>query len=332
VFPAASEADSLRAIVADGLKKGFLYLSDADARPEYGSDPRVGLWDDSSTPLQFLKDQTAVRRVAIKNFGERNIRPGEPITLLQERFVPLYFFHRFALNGTSKAIGGMEYSNAVRGDAQQATRPVAYQQQVDALRLMIDALRPEELAIPDTVLTLMAPGATSVTPSVELFQSKTRPAFDELGAAGTLAQMILEMVLQRDRAGRLVEFATRGPGLHLTLGATIDALVAATWDAPAPPAPKLAALQRVTQRALAERLLWLAADSEASQPVRAMAELKIADLRARARSKLGTAKTDDDRALWLSIVADFTRWIDRRELPKFSTPLVAPPGDPFGQP
>ena len=89
-----------------------------------------------------------------KNFGERNIRTGEPITLLQERFVPVYFMHRFALNGTSKAIGGMEYSNAVRGDAQQATRPVGYQQQMDALRAMLDALRPEELAIPDTVLTL----------------------------------------------------------------------------------------------------------------------------------------------------------------------------------
>jgi hypothetical protein len=329
VFPAASEADSLRAIVADGLKKGFLYLSDADARPEYGSDPRVSLWDDNATPLQFLKDQTAVRRVAMRNFGERNIRPGEPIALLQERFVPLYFFHRFALNGTSKAIGGMEYSNAVRGDGEQATRPVAYQQQLDALHLMIDALKPEELAIPDTVLTLMAPGATNVTPPVELFGSKTRPAFDELGAVGTLSQMILEMILQRDRAGRLVEFATRGAGPHLTLGATIDALVAATWDATAPATPKLAAIQRVTQRALAERLIWLAADSEAAQPVRAMAELKLVDLRARARQKLSAARTDDDRALWLSIVSDFTGWIERRQLPKFSTPLVAPPGDPF---
>ena len=92
---------------------------------------------------------------------------------------------------------------------------------------MLDALAPAELAIPDTVLTLMAPGATNVTPSVELFASRTRPAFDELGAARTLAQMIIDMVLQRDRAARLVEFATRGSGQHLTLGGTIDALVRA---------------------------------------------------------------------------------------------------------
>ena len=332
VFPPASEADSLARIVKDGLSKGYLFLSDADARPEYGSDPRVSLWDDASTPLEFLATQSAVRRVAIKNFGERNIRAGEPVALLQERFVPVYFMHRFALNGTSKAIGGMEYSNAVSGDAQQATRPVPYQQQMAALRSMLAALEPSELAIPDTVLTLMAPGATSVTPAVELFGSRTRPAFDELSAAQTLAQMVVDMVLQRDRAARLVEFATRGNGPHLTLGGTIDALVGATWEARAAATPKLAALQRVTQRVVADKLLMLAADSEASPQVRAMAELKIADLRARARARQAAARSDDERAHWLSIVNDFTRWIDKRELPKLSPALVAPPGDPFGLP
>ncbi|MGE5730705.1 MAG: zinc-dependent metalloprotease [Gemmatimonas sp.] len=331
-FTSATEPDSLRAIVGDGLKKGYLYLSDADARPEYGSDPRVNLWDDAATPLDFLKAQTSVRRVAIAQFGERNIRPGEPIALLQERFVPVYFFHRFALNGTSKAIGGMEYSNAVRGDAQQATRAVPYQQQVDALRLMLDALRPEELAIPDTVLTLMAPGANAVTPTVELFGSRTRPAFDELGAARSLAQMIVDMILQRDRAARLVEFATRGDGPHLTLAATIDRLSAATWEAPAPVSAKLAALQRVTQRAVIEKLLTLAADADAATEVRAMAELKIADMRTRARAKQASARTDEARAHWLSIVNDCTRWIEKRELPKLSPSLIAPPGDPFGSP
>lgn len=329
----AGEADSLRAIVADGLKKGYLYLSDADARPEYGSDPRVSLWDDGATPLEFLKAQTDVRRVAMSRFGERNIRPGEPITLLQERFVPVYFMHRFALNGTSKTIGGMEYSNAVRGDGQQATRPVPYARQIEALKAMIAALRPEELAIPDTVLTLMAPNATTVSPSVELFGSRTRPAFDELGAAQTLSQMILDMIFERDRAARLVEFATRGAGPHLTLGATIDAVVGATWDGARPASAKLAALQRVTQRAVADRLLLLAADSEASPEVRAMAELKIRDLARRAKARQTSARTDDEQAHWLAIVDDLNRWIDKRELSKATLQAIAaPPGDPFGVP
>jgi hypothetical protein len=329
VFPVASERDSLRAIVADGLRRGYLFLSDADARPEYGSDPRVNLWDDAASAFDFLKAETSVRRVAMSAFGERNIRDGEPINLLQERFAALYFMHRFALNALSKTIGGMEYSNAVRGDGQQATRPIPYQQQANALGDMVAALRPTELAIPDTVLSLMSPNATAVTPFVELFGSRTRPAFDELGAGQTLAQMIVDMILQRDRAARLVQFATRGSGPHLTLGATIDALVNATWNGSAA-TPKLAALQRVTQRVVTEKLLYLAADSDAAPEVRAMAALKIGDLRNRARGKLAAAKDDDERAHWLSIVNECTRWIEKGELPKLTRSLVAPPGDPFG--
>jgi hypothetical protein len=329
VFTEASERDSLRAIVADGLRRGYLFLSDADARPEYGSDPRVNLWDDAASAVDFLKAETSVRRVAMSAFGERNIRAGEPINLLQERFAALYFMHRFALNALSKTIGGMEYSNAVRGDGQQATRAIPYQRQANALGDMVAALRPAELAIPDTVLTLMSPNATAVTPFVELFGSRTRPAFDELGAGQTLAQMIVDMILQRDRAARLVQFATRGSGPHLTLGATIDALVNATWNGSAA-TPKLAALQRVTQRVVTEKLLYLAADSDAAPEVRAMAALKVGDLRNRARGKLAAAKDDDERAHWLSIVNECTRWIDKGELPKLTRSLVAPPGDPFG--
>ena len=329
VFPAASEPDSLRAIVADGLRRGYLFLSDADARPEYGSDPRVNLWDDASSAFDFLKAETSVRRVAMSKFGDRNIRAGEPINLLQERFAALYFMHRFALNALSKTIGGMEYSNAVRGDGQQATRPIPYQEQANALRDMLAALKPEELAIPDTVLSLMSPNANAVTPFVELFGSRTRPAFDELGAAQTMAQMVVDMILQRDRAERLVQFATRGSGSHLTLAATIDALVGSTWNGAAA-TPKLAAIQRVTQRVVTEKLLYLAADSDAAPEVRAMAAFKVGDLRNRARTKLAAARDDDERAHWLSIANDCTRWIEKGELPKLTRSLVAPPGDPFG--
>jgi hypothetical protein len=328
IFPAATEADSLRAIVADGLKRGYLFLSDADARPEYGSDPRVSLWDDRESAMSFLENQMAVRRVALDRFGERNIRVGDPITLLQERLAPVYFMHRFALNGLTKTIGGMEYANAVRGDGQQVTHPIAAAQQRAALTLLLSALAPKELAIPDTALTLMAPGATNVTPPVELFGSRTRPAFDELGAARTLAQMVVDGILQRDRDARLVQFAAHGSGF--TLGNVIDALVNATWRAPTAATPKLTALQRVTQRAVVDRLLLLAADSEAAPEVRAMADLKLTELRpsAVAWSK-GVGRSEEERAHWLAIATDVGQWIDKRQLPALTRALVAPPGDPF---
>jgi hypothetical protein len=91
-------------------------------------------------------------------------------------------------------------------------------------------------------------------------------------------------------------------------------------------------LQRVTQRVLADKLLTLAADSDAAPEVRAMAELKIADLRIKARSRQAAAHADDERAHWLSIVTDFNRWTEKHELPKGLPSLIAPPGDPFGMP
>jgi hypothetical protein len=337
IFPVATERDSLAAIVAEGLRKGYLYLSDGDARPENASDPRTNLWDDAESPFLFLQHQTGVRRVALSRFGLRNIRVGEPVATLQERLVPLYFWHRFALNGVTKTIGGMTYQNALRGDGQTATNPIAGAQQRQALSTLLAELQPAELAIPDTVLSLLGPRPSgydgpvnnSNSPVGELFRGRTDPAFDEISAARTLSQMIVDGILQRERAGRLVAFAGRGRNM-LTLGETIDSLVAATWqkrDADA--SVKMAALRRVSQRAVADRLMLLAADVEALPEVRAVAEYEIARLRPVAVSSAASGDLMN-RAHWSSIAGDFARWIDRRELPKPSPALVAPPGDPFG--
>ena len=82
-------------------------------------------------------------------------------------------------------------------------------------------------------------------------------------------------------------------------------------------------------RALADRLLALAADSQAAPEVRAMADYKIARLRDLARQRARTGP-DAARAHWEAVAGDLTRWIERRELPQPTPALPAPPGDPFG--
>jgi hypothetical protein len=327
IFPPGSETDSLRAIVEDGLRRGLLFLSDADARPDFASDPRANLWDDASTPAEFLRREMAARRLAMSRFGERNIRVGEPVALLQERFVPLYLMHRFALNSLTKTIGGMEYANAIRGDQVQATHPIEAATQRSALATLISALGPRELAIPDTVLALLGPRPFSYQPYVELFSSRTRPAFDELGAARTLAQLIVDGILQRERAARVVAFQTRMLN-PLTLGEVVDALTS-DWSAPRLASPKLDALRRVAQRAVVDRMLLLAADKEAAPEVRSLIELKMNSLRARSRA-LSSSGDEERRAHWASIAADLNRWLERKELPSPTPALRAPPGDPFG--
>ena len=245
VFPPASEADSLKAIVADGLRRGFLYLSDGDARPDNAADPRTNLWDDAGTASEFLRRQTDVRRVAMSRFGMRSVRDGEPLAILQDRFPLLYFFHRFALNAVTKTLGGLEYANPVKGDGQQATRVISAARQRDAMRQLLAALDPAELAIPDSLLTLFAPRLDA---NVELIGSRTDPAFDELGAARTLAQMIVDGVLQRERAARMVQYSARMAN-GFSLQEAIRSLVAGTWNAPVSPQGKLAAIQPVDREA-----------------------------------------------------------------------------------
>jgi hypothetical protein len=327
IFPAATEADSLRAIMAEGLKKGYLYLTDQDARPDYSSDPRTNLWDDAATADLFLQRQMDVRRVAMKEFGLRNIREGEPVALLQDRFVPVYFLHRFGISAVARTLGGMEYSFAVRGDGEAATKMIDPARQRAALKMLTGALAPAELAIPDSVLRLMSPAPPGYGGGVEIFQSRTRPAFDELGAARTLAQMIIDASLQRDRAARLVEFAAHQTN-PLTLSEVIDALAAATLNKSAT-AAKDEAILKVSRRALIDRMILLAADTVAQTEVRAIAEFKLVAWRAAAKQR-AMAGSVENRAHWAAIEAVIGRYLEEGEVPKLTPALRPPPGDPFG--
>lgn len=329
IYPAASEADSLRALIAEGLRNKWLFLSDQDARPEFASDPRVNLWDDAATATEFLTHQMHVRRVALSRFGERNLRPGEPLALLQERFAPLYLMHRFAFGAAAKTIGGVEYHNALRGDGQQITRPIRGPQQREALRMLLMAVTPRELAIPDTVITLLGPRPFGYQPYVELLGSRTRPTFDELGAARTLSQMVLDAILQRDRLARLVQAAAHDPNA-LTVWELLQTTEATLFPATAAGTSRDRALQRVAQRAYVDRLIAVAADKEASPEVRGLLDQRLRTLTTSLGARARTSSRPDDTAHANAILADIRRWLEKGEVPATTPALRPPPGDPFG--
>jgi hypothetical protein len=329
IYPAASERDSLAAIVREGLQKGFLYLSDGDARPDNAADPRTNLWDDAATAGEFLTHQMDARKIALSRFGLRNIRVGEPLSILQDRFPLLYFFHRFAINSVTKTLGGVEYANVMRGDGQTATKLISPDRQRAAMKQLLTALDPSALAIPDTVLALFAPRLDQGG-NVELPGSRTFPAFDELGAARTLAQMIVDGILQRERAARMVQNPLRQQN-GFTLSEAIRSLVCGTWNAAAPASAKLAAIQRTTQRAVSDRLILLAADKDASPEVRAIASFELTRLRGSAASKAAASQNDETKGHWLSLADDIRRYQEKGETPILSQALRPPPGDPFGE-
>lgn len=329
VFPPQEEEAALRQIVAEGLQQKLVFLSDRDARPASAAEPRASLWDNRPEPLADLRNALAVRRVLLAEFGRHAVRPGEPLALLEERLAPVYFHHRFALEAAGKLIGGMEYVYAVEGDGQAATRLIEPTVQREGLRLLLEALQPEALALPDQVVAQLAPRPFGYGNTPEGFGSKTWPAFDELGAARTLATMIVERILNRERAARLVAFATRQSGA-LTLDEVVEDLIDSTWGKPFASEPKQAALERVAQRAVLDRLLALAADQEATVEVRAVAEWALAGL----LDDLKDQEHPDPMGEALRQLAerDIQRFFNRTDAAtKRSPALEPPPGSPIGR-
>ena len=60
--------------------------------------PRVNQWSNGAEPTAELNRMMEVRRAALNNFGERNIRLGAPMATMEEVLVPLYMHHRYQVS------------------------------------------------------------------------------------------------------------------------------------------------------------------------------------------------------------------------------------------
>ncbi|MGH9787917.1 MAG: zinc-dependent metalloprotease [Candidatus Acidiferrales bacterium] len=330
VFAPGEEEAALRRLVEDGLKKGMLFLTDQDARPASASDPRAQLWDNGDDPVLELQKARTVRAALLERFGDAAIAEGEPVALLEERLAPVYFHHRFALEAATKMVGGMEYVYAVKGDGQQPTQSIAAARQRAALQELLESLKPEALRLPEKLVAQLAPEAYGFgTPTTgEEFRSRTWPAFDELGAARTLAGLVVDGILNRERAARLAAAGMNGDDA-LTLDEVVEELLDATWNRPWTDDLKAAALQQAANRAVLDRLLALAGDRQAAVEVRAVAEWALADL-------LDDLKQQEHPGALREAVRqlaerDIERFFSRSDAATERTPaLEPPPGSPIG--
>ncbi|NJW54906.1 zinc-dependent metalloprotease, partial [Salinimicrobium oceani] len=126
-------------------------------------------------------------------------------SVLEDVFVPLYFFHRYQTEAAVKYIGGLDYSYAVKGTEETVVESLDEDVQEQALDVLLRTLDAEEIAIPKEKLSLFPPRAFGYSRSRESFRSNTGVAFDALGAAATSADMTLSLLLHPERAARLVQ-------------------------------------------------------------------------------------------------------------------------------
>ena len=324
-FPEGEEEEGLRAIIEEAEARGIKFVTNPDERSS-SSYPEATTWVNGSDMLVELSRVMEVRRFMLDNFDAMAIRPGEPMHLLVNRFTTVYVSHRFTLGAAIKTIGGMEFRYAVRGDSTPPTRIIAPERQRRALELLLDALEPQELAVSEDVLLLMAPRPFGYFEDSRALQSKAGPAFDQIGIARTLSAMVVRGILDPERAARVVAFADRDPEAP-TLEEVIGRIVDRTWGAPPP--PESAALKRVVERVMLDELMRLASDADATIEARAGAEWGLRRIALVVEDSQPRSPVAE--AHYSLAAADINRFLERRDsATERSEPMTAPRGTPIG--
>jgi len=137
----------------------------------------------------------------------------------------LYFFHRYQTEAAVKSIGGLDYNYAVKGSDGLVVEVVSKEKQEEALEVILQTLNAETLAIPEDKLKLFPPRAFGYKRTRESFKSNMSVAFDALGAAATASEITLKLLLNPERANRLIQqkaMDKKNMGLETVLAELID--------------------------------------------------------------------------------------------------------------
>lgn len=343
-FPDGEEEAGLDEIVAEATDGGAGYVTNPHASG-WSSHPEASTWVNGSDVLDELDRLLGVRSFLLERFDERALRPGEPLAEMDRRLAPVYLHHRFAITAATKAVGGMAFRYGVPGEEVAATRLVPAERQRRALDLLTRAIRPSELAIPEDVLTEMAPEPFGYGADPRGFEGRTEPAFDHLGAARTLARMAVGGLLEPRRMSRVAAFHDRDDSLPSPTG-VVARLVEETWERRrAGAGSDRPVLARAVERVVADELVRLGASAEAAPEARAAAEWglrRILALAGEGWSRDGGGSPgavdaapgldDEELAHRQSVAADVRRFLardyDERSLPEALDP---PRGTPIGE-
>jgi hypothetical protein len=327
-FPAGTdEKHELDKIIRSAAARGLIFLTDEDAGPQGSAHPKTHLWDNGVNAVDELDRVMKIRSIALENFSEKKIKMGTPMSLLEEVLVPVYMGHRYQVEAAAKVVGGLTYTYALRGDGQIVTEMIPPQEQRRAIDAVIATITPGALTLPDRIVTLIPPRASGYPRTRETFASRTGVTFDPLSAAETATQLSVGVLLNPERAARLIDYHARNdqyPGL----GEVLDRLVSASWKMKS--AGYRAEVGRVVDRVILYNMMSLAANTNASGQVRAISLLKILELKEWLSKQLKQAKDEDQKAHLLFALAQIKLFEENPKQFDLPKPVNPPDGPPIG--
>ncbi|MEP7270105.1 MAG: zinc-dependent metalloprotease [Acidobacteriota bacterium] len=225
----------------------------------------------------------------------------------------------------------MNYSYAVKTSAgsspAMARMVVPGARQREALKAVLDTIKPETLAIPRRILALIPPRAYGYDGgTAEHFSKRTSPDFDPIGAATIAADLAISALLNPQRAARLNQFNSLDQS-NPDFSEVVSALLAATWSAKPHTDAFEAAVAMAIGKLTVTRLIELGANTEADGSVRAVAIEQLKRLHARLGREIGRQNAVHRSA----VRSEIERFLNRPEVQHKLTPaLPTPAGDPIG--
>ena len=208
-FNVKNEEKYLEEILQEGYKEKIYFITDQDSRPQSSAHPRSHLWDNGYSASDELNRMLLIRRYILDNFSDNAIQKGVPMSNIEEVLVPMYLLHRFQIEAASKVVGGLDYFYAMKGDGQLITKMLTFEEQNNAFKALLNSINPKNLVLPEPLLKLIPPRAYGYPRTRETFKSKTGLTFDPLTAAETATDMTLSMLLNHERASRLIVLKSR---------------------------------------------------------------------------------------------------------------------------
>jgi len=327
-----TETPALDKILDDAFSRGLLYLTDQDARPLGSASPIGHLWDTGNNSLDGLRRVMAVRAAALKNLSENAIADHSPMATLEDVLVPVYLYHRYQVTAVAKAIGGLDYSFNLRGikDHEKLPTMVPAADQRRSIRAVLDTLSPEVLALPEPLLKMIPPRPPGYPTGRENFSRRTSPAFDALAPAEAAAEIVVNVLLQPERAQRMVEYHALDAA-NPSFGELLAELIAATWKAQSSASSGYkGAIQRTVNAVILDHLMTLAGDERASAQVRGAASLKLDELKKWIATQASSAKDEAVRTQLFFAASQIDRFQKYPAEIRLTTPSPPPDGDPIG--
>lgn len=326
-FPEGTNVKAaLTKIIQDSFKNGLTFLSDQDARPAGGAHPFAHLWDNGKSPEEGLNHLLKVREIALANFGANNIKTGEPYAQLEEVLVPMYYLHRYQVEGTVKLIGGLNYRYALKGDGQPITEFVTAEKQKAAMQALMKTLDENTLALPENIIKMIPPKPIGYRRGRELVDIRTGLTFDPIAAAETAANMTMGLLTHTARWQRLVELHARNSA-QPSAQSVFDEIIKNTWNKNRGDDFK-AEVGRAIDQVVLDQFFNLAAHDESSEQVKALVMYKLSELRNQLLKK--TTSSIAQKAHYAYGAMRIENFLDNPGEYEFSKNLKAPDGSPIG--